>query len=298
MPRVFEFRWNSQNLPYFRVVENDDLREMPLYFGVNVSLKITDDIRCTGFEKDGKWHDCAEKARGVKKCENCKRAEGMSAAQYCDGFNTEMFSADELESLNCPHYLYLALFDENLVKVGVSASSRGLLRQIEQGSHFCAIVADGMWGVPARQMETLIRRAGMPDKIQSSQKQNLIFPEISPEKGRKILENLIAEKIPAVLAERPDFEQFLKKPPAFHDFSKFYKIDAAKKIEKPLTDAALEVGESVSGALVAAKGPFLILETDAEKVLIDAKKLKGFEIDFSPREIGLRKNDAFQSALF
>lgn len=280
-------------------MENESLREIPLHFGLNCSIEILENIACTGYEKNGEWHPCvAGGVTGVKKCEDCKTAEGMSAAQYCDGFNTEMFGADELESLNRPHYLYFALFDKNLIKVGVSSSGRGFLRQIEQGTHFAYIIAEGMWGVPARQMETMIRKTGMLDKIQSSQKTSLVFPEITEEEGRAVLEKTLAEKIPAILAERPDFEQFLKKPPEFKSFSEFYKLQTAKSIQKPLTDTTLEAGESVSGTLVAAKGPFLVLETDAEKVLIDAKKLKGYAVDFSPKNIGLRKNDAFQSALF
>ncbi len=299
MSRLFEFRWNSHNLPYFRMVEGDELRDFPLHFGVNCSLEILDNPLCTGYEKKGKWHPCVVGGvRGVKKCDACKAEEGMSAAQYCDGFNTEMFGADELESLNCPHYLYFALFDKNLIKVGVSSLGRGFLRQIEQGTHFALIVAEGMWGVPARQMETMIRRTGMIDKIQSSQKTNLIFPEITESEGRDILQKILVEKKPSVLGERPDFEQFFKEPPEFKSFAEFYKLQTAASISKPLTETTLEVGESVSGTLISAKGPFLVLETDAEKVLIDAKKLKGYSVDFSPKNIGLRKNDAFQSALF
>lgn len=296
--RIFEFRWKDEHTPYFRTIEGHGLAEHLLPIGEQISLEIVDDTVCTGYEKGGEWHPCPTIAKGVRKCEECKRQEGMPIAQYCDGFNTAMFSGEELETLNTPHYVYFAMFDTGLVKVGVSGSSRGYLRQIEQGTHFALIIADGMWGVPARQMETTIRRAGVIDKIQASQKKDLVFPHITPEVGKTELLALMERHLPSVLALYPQFEQFVKTPPEFLEFAPYYHLQEALSIQKPLHDPTLEVNESVSGRLVAVKGPFLIIETDSEKVLLDAKRLKGMKIDFAPKPVGLKKEEAFQGALF
>lgn len=297
--QIFEFRWRDEKTPYFRVIRNGTIYERVLSFGQNFSIEITDNYSCSGYDKGDGWHPCvAGGVPGVRKCEECKKQEGMSAAQYCDGFNTEMFSGEELETLNHPHYLYFALFDEHLVKVGVSGSSRGLLRQIEQGSHFSYIFAEGMWGVPARQMETLIRKNGMIDKVQGSQKSGLLFPEITKEKAEKIFAELLEKHKTAVLTQRPEFEQYFKNPPEFQDFSDAYHLRQAQMVEKPLHETSLETSESLSGTLIAAKGPLLLLETDTERILVQPKKFKGHQVDFAPRPIGLHKKDAFQSALF
>lgn len=298
MSRIYEFRWNANFIPYFRLLKKDSLEEKPLLFGETLSLKVQEGRRCTGYEKSGEWHPCVQKTEGVKKCEDCKHKEGMSAIQYCDGFNTSLFGADELEALSKPHYLYFALFDRNLIKVGVSTTSRGFLRQIEQGAHFTLVIAEGMWGVPARQMETMISRSGMVDKIQGSQKKDIIFPDLSPEEGESILQKLAQEKLPLVTAYRNDFQQFISEYPKFYSWDKEYHLSEARTVTKPLQDISLKVGESLSGKLIAAKGPFLILETEREKILIDAKNLKGCEVNFSERPIGLEKESGFQGAMF
>lgn len=300
MPRIYEYRWKDEKNQYFRSVDyNNNLMEAPIQIGQNISIELTGDVVCTGYEKNFEWKPCISGGvPGVKKCEECKRQEGMPIAQYCDGFNTDMFSGEEVESLSTDHYVYFALFDENLIKVGVSSSSRGFMRQVEQGSHFSLIIADGLWGVPARQMETIIRRTGMIDKIQSSQKKNLIFPKLTEEQGKSVLMKLFEEKIPAVLAEKPDFEQFIKKEPEFKSFSDVYHLSEGEAIQKPLEDTPLVVGESVSGKIISAKGPFIVIETDAEKYLLEAKKLKGYEVNFSEKSAGLNKLEGFQGALF
>ncbi len=296
--RIFEFRWKDESSPYFRIAHDNHISEHMLPFGSEICLEVVDGPVCMGYEKLDGWHPCVAGAKGVRKCEECKRQEGMPIAQYCDGFNTEMFSGEELESLSAPHYVYFALFDKGLVKVGVSGSSRGFLRQIEQGTQFALIIADGMWGIPARQMETTIRRAGVVDKIQVSQKKDLVFPDITASAAHKELLELAERYLPGVLAIYPQFEQFVKYPPQFLEFESFYHLQDALDIRKPLHDPTLEIGEYVSGTLVAVKGPFLVIETDSEKVLLDAKRLKGNLVDFSAKPVGLKKDEAFQSALF
>lgn len=297
--RIFEFRWKDQFTPYFRVLSQGMVTEHFLPFGSHISISVTRGQTCVGYEKDGIWFPCASGGlEGTRKCEECKKMEGMPVAQYCDGFNTALFSGAELESLNFPHYVYFAQFDKGLIKVGVSSSSRGYLRQIEQGSHFALIIAEGMWGIPARQIETTLRRSGIIDKIQSSQKKDLVFPHITAEEGEKELRSLAEKHLPAVLAVQPQFEQFIKQPAEFMEFESYYRLKDAQDVQKPLHDPTIEVGEYVSGRVLSVKGPFLVIETDAEKILIDAKKLKGYAVDFSPKPIGLKKEEAFQGALF
>jgi hypothetical protein len=297
--RIFEFRWKDENVPYFRVLQNGVLIEQGLSFQKNVSLEITGMYSCSGYEKNGTYFPCVGGGiPGTRKCEGCKKQEGMSAIQYCDGFNTQMFSGEELEALNIPHYVYLALFDRDLVKVGVSAHHRGFLRQIEQGSHYSLIIAEKMWGIPARQMETLIRKNGMVDKIQSSQKKDSFFCDMDEGEAKIYLENLSEKHLSLVVAQRPELEQYVLSVPIFKTFSTFYRLTEAKSIQKPIHNTDLLPGESLSGTLVAAKGNFLLLETNTECVLLNARKLKGYQVDFSAKPIGLQKETAFQGALF
>lgn len=298
MKRIFEFRWKDENSHYFSGLENNELKEIPIKINENISIELVSDVACTGYYLDG-WNNCINGGvRGVRKCQSCKTKEGMPIAQYCDGYNTNMFSGEEIESLNTPHYVYFALFDKDLVKVGVSSMSRGFLRQLEQGSHFSLIIAEDIGGILARKIETTIKKTGMLDKIQSSQKKDLFFVDIKEKEAKKILMNIYETKIPSLFAVQSDFKNFIKKEPELKYFDNFYNLEQAEAINKPINNIDLEVGESVSGKTIAIKGPMMMIETDDERCIINAKKLKGFEIDFSEKATGLNLNSGFQSALF
>src|SRR6185295_16504258 len=174
--QIVQFSWENESTPIFTSRENGALSQQRLVFNESFSLEILDGPDCIGFHTREGWVACPYASKGMRKCENCKQKEGLMIEQFCDGYNLDLFSPEDVERLNTPHYLYLALFQRDLFKIGVSAMGRGLLRQIEQGTHYALILAEGMNGILARQIETLLRRSGIPDKIQLAQKKDFLFP--------------------------------------------------------------------------------------------------------------------------
>lgn len=298
MSHIFHFSWADDTTPQFEFGSGEELQKKSISFGDSISIEVASNIHCAGYMRDWVWKPCPYEDCESKKCEDCKKKEGLAVAQFCDGNNLDLFSPEQLEQLNTPHYVYLALFRPDVYKVGVSSLSRGFLRQIEQGSHFCLVIAQGMGGVLARQIESFFRKCGVPDKIAGSQRKGFVFPEISVEEGQDILTGIVDKYLPSLLFDRREAKPFLISPPEFHSFENVYHLPDAIKCEKPLHSLTLKKGECVSGTLLAVKGSFLIIETDAEKVLINAKDLRGYEVDFSPKPAGLRMEEAFQGALF
>ena len=297
--RVYDFRWKDEKTPYFEVCVGDRQMQQVLNFGTPLTIKVTGDLKCAGYDRDGEWQKCVNGGvEGIRVCEDCKRATGYPVAQYCDGFNTHMFNAEELESLNKPHYLYLALFDNHLIKIGVSSSSRGYMRQIEQGSFCCMVIAENMWGVPARQMEQAIRKSGVTDKVQSSQKEASIFPNMTVEEAQKKLEEIAAEVIPVAKGHKPEWAQFFLDQPKFLHFDEYYHLPEAQKIAENPHVVKLNPQESISGRLMAVKGAFILLNTEEELVAINGRKLRGYEVNFAALPFGLDTQGGFQGSLF
>ena len=294
---VYDFRWEDEKTCKFQASFASKFGQKFVKIGDALSIEIRSAPRCAGSVFDGKFAPCPQNFIGKSRCELCRTREKNYIFTMFDGFDRGNFSAEELEKIAGRHVAYLALFDKNLIKVGVSALERKILRQIEQGSHFALHFAQTPDGILARQIETILRKSGISDKIKPGQKKDFLAPEISREHGEKLLRDLLAEKLSA-LDSHPHLKKFVLDPPEFRDFSEIYHLRNFTKNPKPFHSIALDENESVSGKIIAIKGPFIVLELPDEIVSICAKDLQGRLVSFDEKPPGLRLNSAFQSSMF
>jgi hypothetical protein len=300
LPLLFDFRWKEES-PLFYGVENTTLQEYALTKEQSFSLKIKDTpLRCVGSLHQGKYDPCPNNEVGTKKCEICKRAEEYFPCQFCNGFNCDRFRNQPIENCEATHMVYLALFTPSLIKIGVSRLSRGRLRQIEQGSHFTRILAEGLSGISARRMESTLCKYNFPDKIPISQKKDFLFPEISEEQGRKLLAQKAVEAQEIIRSEMPELHKFILLEEKFWNNTEYYakNFDWISKSPKAVHFIALKPKESISGKIVVIKGSYFAIETEDEFVILCAKDLIGHTVSFDPLPNGLCTQEAFQSALF
>ncbi|MBT3349398.1 DUF2797 domain-containing protein [bacterium] len=305
---VYDFRWKNENACAIEGAgtsgnfENKFGRK-PLAIGEKISLEICSPVRCAGSVENGIWKPCPKNSTGKPKCDYCRAIEGNFVFTAFDGFNESSLAPGDLEKISGTHVVYFALFEKNLVKIGVSKLERKIMRQLEQGSHATLFVAETPDGIAARQIESLVRKSGFADKIKSSEKQNFLRPEISADAAETELRQIFAEKKSA-LAESPHFENFLLPEPEFFCWENFYhtrEISAAPHVVK------LAENDWISGEIVAWKGSFVVIRTNfetgknppaAEFVAIDAKNLRGHEIEFDEKPAGLKMEAALQNSLF
>ena len=263
---VYDFRWKNENACAIEGAgtsgnfENKFGRK-PLAIGEKISLEICSPVRCAGSVENGIWKPCPKNSTGKPKCDYCRAIEGNFVFTAFDGFNESSLAPGDLEKISGTHVVYFALFEKNLVKIGVSKLERKIMRQLEQGSHATLFVAE----TPLRQ--------------------------------------IFAEKKSA-LAESPHFENFLLPEPEFFCWENFYhtrEISAAPHVVK------LAENDWISGEIVAWKGSFVVIRTNfetgknppaAEFVAIDAKNLRGHEIEFDEKPAGLKMEAALQNSLF
>ncbi len=298
VPHVLEFRWKDEHCPEFHIRESDSIESLPVLFGKNLSLEIISGPDCIGYYKNGERHACPHGTKGTKRCADCKQKEGLMVEQFCDGYNLELFSPEDLERINVPHYVYLAFFGTSVYKVGVSSTSRGYLRQIEQGSHYALVIAKGIGGILARQIEKFLTKCGIPDKIHISQKKFFLSPAITEVQAQKILENAFQKYLPSLVFDLPEAKEFILDPPILEKFDQIYHLQNGLNSPKPLHELKLLEGESVSGTVLSVKGASLLLETDTEKILLNTKDLQGYQVNFDKRSPGLHIEEALQGTLF
>ncbi|MEI7511223.1 MAG: DUF2797 domain-containing protein [Candidatus Peregrinibacteria bacterium] len=301
MALIFDFRWKDDLIPVFQTVSNGKFEEVPVYKDQPLFLSVESaPLICVGSFQNNTYSPCSTKTTGTKKCETCKRMEDYFPCQFCNGFNCHQFRNEKIENCDASHMVYLALFTKDIVKVGVSRLTRGKTRQVEQGSHFTRIFAEGLSGVAARRMEKILTEMGFPDKIPSSQKKDFLFPEISLEEGKSVLEQKAREATDFLASHAPEYKKYILSEEKFWDLRPEYTadIEELQNSTKPFHFFSLAPGESLGGTLRMVKGPFFVVEAEDERVALSAKDLVGYCVSFSPCENGLKTNVALQSSLF
>jgi len=294
---VYDFRWTDEAHVRFEASNGEKFGNKALKIGDLLSLQMKDVVACAGSSRDGVWRPCAEQVTGRAKCESCRNREGSFIYTSFDGFNTDIFTPEDLAKIDGEHWVYIALFDEGTQKIGVSKAARKSMRQLEQGSFATLYIAKTPNGVAARQIETLFRKSGMLDKVQSQAKKDAWQLDLSNEKAESIMREKFAAHKDS-LNTHPHLKTFLLEDPEFQVWANQFGTTTLKDQSHDFHEIKLEVGESVSGTIVAIKGAFLLIDTGHELASVCAKDLRGYWVDFEPLPAGLNLNQALQGALF
>ena len=151
--------FNTDNKPFIECQVGDKIERYEL-FGQDLSLEFDFSVKyCTG------WVDfenrcsqiCPDHATVDEKYENCLKC--------CDktGFNPAFYNASSVsaqqEKINQnPHFVYLAYFAPNVIKVGISQEERGIRRLLEQGARLAIKLETFSSALIARQYEAKISK--------------------------------------------------------------------------------------------------------------------------------------------
>jgi len=295
---LYDFRWLDTQICEFSGIIDGLFARKKIKIGDKISLEVlSSEKKCVGYFFDKKWTKCPENNTGKNKCDFCRAQEKNFIYTVFDGFNTDNFSPEELEKIKVPHIVYLALFDKDLIKIGVSIFERKILRQIEQGSYVTFFIAKTPDGILARQIETLIKKKGLSDKIKSATKKNFLCPDISFEESTNLLKKIFDTK-KNILDEHENLKKYLLKEPELCSWKKYYQTENLKKDHQSFEFVTLKKEEHVAGKIIAIKGSFLVIQTPDNLISINTKDLLGHEINFFDKPDGLKLNQAFQKALF
>lgn len=294
----FDLRWPDTTCIEVQVNNKEKFGKKQYKKGDALSFEVKrESLECVGAMVDHVWQPCPYHTTGYARCKPCKSKEGSFIYTMFDGFNTDMFNAEDMQKIAGPHVVYLAIFDNEIFKVGVSGMGRKELRQVEQGNFATLYIAATSDGTQARQIETLIGKSGIKDKIRSSQKKNSVIPEITKEEAEEYLKKIAAE-LPPLLEEYPKLKKLLLDPFEFKTWEPLYGIDVLRGEGQKLHAVTLNEGDSVSGTIRGIRGPFVVIDTGEEHVSVNMKDYVGKQLSFTPLAPGLYTKQAFQNSLF
>ena len=168
--------FNADSQPFIDCQIGDEIKRREL-FGQDLSLEFDFSTKyCTG------WVDfenhcsqiCPDSATVDGKYENCLKCRDRT------GFNPAFYNADSVsaqqEKINQnPHFVYLAYFAPEVIKVGISQEERGIRRLLEQGARLALKLETFSSALIARQYEAKIARLdGIMETVAASKKLELI----------------------------------------------------------------------------------------------------------------------------
>lgn len=179
MPEEFLLSYASfdaENRPFLEW-QVDGKTERGDVLGQELSLEFDFSTKyCTG------WLDfdnhcsqaCPDGAMVDEKYENCLKCRNRT------GFNPAFYHADSVsaqqQKINqTPHFLYLAYFSPEVIKVGISQEARGIRRLLEQGARMALKLETFASALIARQYEAKIAGlSGIMETVAANKKLGLI----------------------------------------------------------------------------------------------------------------------------
>jgi hypothetical protein len=179
----------------------------------NVSIRVLTARHCSGSYELGthKYIPCKRDiiVENERVCEECENINGFKYCVSCHGEKCVTYNKGALDYCNQKHFVYLAYFPKDIVKVGTAHEMRKDERLIEQGALYRILMAKAPTGKIARQIENAIGKLGYKTSVSSKQKiQHLQFTKTESE-----IKNLLDIAYNHIRQNIPDqFQEYLLNP--------------------------------------------------------------------------------------
>lgn len=203
LPNSFLFSYVGFDAKNSPIIDTQVDNEISRYQALGRSLSLTFDMSeryCTGWLDfaNHKALPCPDHATVEKKydqCIICRKKTGFNPAFY----NASSVSEQQQAINRNPHFLYLAYFTPDLVKVGISQEARGIRRLLEQGARIAMKLETFPTAEIARQYEAKISALdGIVEHVVSRKKLDLLKTRFDEAKAvgelGKVLD-IVSEKL-------------------------------------------------------------------------------------------------------
>ena len=260
--------------------ENDDV---PHFASVDPKKEISWTIhgprRCVGsIDSEGKRRKCPEMAvvsPGRRRCVRCSSMDIMDPCIRCDGRDCRA-TEKRLESCNRADYaVYLAVFNDYTLKVGVSKEARLVTRWVEQGADFGGVIARVRGGKKARQLEyQLSRSPHVTRQVRGTRKESLLLSSFEQEKAQSIVQSFLD----SVDTPRVEPTTDLVNLAGYYNLSELH----AEPHRWNPTGTKLD-GLQILGEVVGMKGSLLVTRIDESFSVLNLGLLQGYTIDEDAR---------------
>ena len=294
MIQILDFNWKKDNnefFPIMKTLNTDNLEIATLKLGADVTVfnyKLSLEKFCCGYRENKFWHKCLnanERNIGLRiikdsdyQCFDCEKREGFKSAFFYRQVPNESMD----KHLEQTHYIYLAYFLPNIIKVGTVAESRKGFRQIEQDALFYSYIAESD-GFKIQSLERQISKlTNTTETVRSSQKFKNLNSKINIDLAKRELKSKIIE----IQQKFQDTE--------FADW--LYKMESIKYIDTTENPRIYYPTEKVSlldvkefkndkyiplvGGYIGLRGNYLLFKNEEKILSFNTNFLVGRKIDY------------------
>ena len=269
--------FNADNKPFVECQVDGKIERHEL-FGQDLSLEFDFSVKyCTG------WVDfenrcsqiCPDHATVDEKYENCLKCRDKT------GFNPAFYNASSVsvqqEKINQnPHFVYLAYFATNVIKVGISQEERGIRRLLEQGARLAIKLETFSSALIARQYEAKISKLdGIVETLPVYKKLELIKQAFNRADGERELRQKLLEIEQKIGVSFPKSELI-----PCEDYFQTAGVDLSRVV------LMKDYGQLV-GHVRSVIGSIVITDYDGQLLAYNIKKLIGYRAQKANGEIEL-----------
>lgn len=258
--------FDTENRPFLEwqvdgKTERDDVLGQELSLAFDFSAKY-----CTGwvdFEKHCS-QICPDSATVDGKYENCLKCRDRT------GFNPAFYNADSVSAQQekisqNPHFVYLAYFAPEAIKVGISQEERGIRRLLEQGARLALKLETFASALIARQYEAKIAGLdGIVETMPIHKKLELIKQPFDRADGEEKLRQKLLEIEQKIGVSFPRSELIL-----CEDYFHTAGVDLARVV-------LMKDQNQLAGRVRSIIGPILITEYNGQLLAYNLKKFIGY----------------------
>jgi hypothetical protein len=235
---------------------------------------------CIGWMDQTGRHPCG-KANVLEnnhdQCFECENKTGFKSASWFGGAPNDYMQ----ELLKQDHYIYLAFFPPNIIKVGTAAAQRRYKRLMEQDALLAMFIAQAD-GFNIQKLEHYIsKELNYPESVSSKHKYKFISQKIAAAKAVEMLESACRQITAKV--ERSQYATWLISPQVVDQTENpfvFYP-----ELEQRITE--LKAVGSLAGDFVGLRGKYLLLRDQSELFSINLQQLHGRKVFASSTELHL-----------
>ena len=226
-------------------------------------------------------------------CYKCMHLFDFYKCIRCHGENCLAKNRDVINYCNTSHFVYLAYFSKEKIKVGTASEIRKYDRLVEQGAIFSIFIAKTPNGKIARQIEKSIIDNGIAGVVTTVFKMKNIVLDNSLEEIKKLLLRKYQEIIGYVDDENvqyliePEFNHFdmIRQDIDNSMLSHIEQIDLFSSKTNSIREFNISNNyDIIEGKFLFAVGKIIALDNNGRVELYDSKKLEGFLLDFTNLE--------------
>jgi hypothetical protein len=231
--------------------------------------------RCIGhLDSQGIPVRCPENSlvrRGMRRCGPCSAMDEMDQCIRCDGGYCNASEERKERCLSTEYAVYLAVFNDGTLKIGVSSKSRVETRWVEQGADYGGVIGIVKGGLKARQIERKLgSRSDVKKQVRAERKAMHLLKPISRERAQEIAQGFLDT------VKEKEIESEI----ALQDLSNHYHIDLLNAEPQRWRSGRTPIEDlQLMGQVVGMKGSLLLTRIGSAFTVANLSELIGYSID-------------------